>query len=361
MAAFPDAMVLADETGRIVAFSDSEKAMLGYSEADIIGQNIAMLMPSPERQQHGSFIRKYLDTGEKRAIGFDNLVRVQRKNGEIIPVDLSLHEAQVDGKRMFIGFMHNASVREEQRQRLTQLSAELAHASRMSSMGLLSSAIAHELNQPLTAIRNYVETLAAILQGETAINRATLAEVMRACDHEATRAGEIIRRLRQFISRGETEHTRESLKALVSDAVMLALADGEGIDIRLDIAIAAATDEVLVDGIQIQQVIFNLVRNALQAMAERPERRLRITSCAHEDMVEVAIEDNGSGIAPELERKLFSPFTTTKIDGLGLGLSIVKMIVEAHGGRIWVAPSSLGGCGFHFTIPAMQSIREGAT
>jgi two-component system, LuxR family, sensor kinase FixL len=359
VAAFPDAMALIDRNGKIVAFSDSEKGMLGYDPNEVIGQNIAMLLPEAERSLHHSHIQRYLRLGDRRAGGYENLVRVQRKTGEIIPVDLSLHEAQIDGATMFIGFMHNATVREEQRQRLTQLSADLAHASRLSSMGLLSSAIAHDLNQPLTAIRNYVETVAVMAQDHGPLNRTLLARVMCACDREATRAGEIIRRLRQFISRGEAEHAGESLSALVTDAVTLARADGEGMGTQIDLSIPPSAEFVLVDGIQIQQVIFNLVRNALQAMTDTGERRICIWSIAREGMVEVVIEDSGAGITPEHEKQLFLPFCTKKIDGLGLGLSIVKMIVEAHGGRIWIGPSHLGGCAFHFTVPAMESTMEG--
>jgi two-component system sensor kinase FixL len=352
-------MVLIDRAGKIVAFSDSEKGMLGYDTNEVLDQDLSILLSEAEREQYYGPIRRYLTTSKRRPEVYENLVRARRRNGETIPVDLSLHEAQIDGAAMFICFMHNASVREEQRQRLAQLSADLAHASRLSSMGLLSSAIAHELNQPLTAIRNYVETMSVIAQGQGPLDRKLLAEVMNACDHEAARAGEIIRRLRQFISCGEPEHARESLADLVADAVTLAVADGHAKGAQLDLAIDPAADAVLVDGIQIQQVVFNLVRNALQAMAGSRSCHVKIWSRLRKSMVEVVIEDSGAGITPENEKQLFLPFTTKKIGGLGVGLSIVKMIVEAHGGRIWLESSNLGGCAFHFTIPAMKPIMEG--
>ncbi|HWU01540.1 MAG TPA: ATP-binding protein [Novosphingobium sp.] len=358
VAAFPDAMVLIDQAGTIIAYSDSEKAMLGYSGADLMGQTLSTLFPLAERERYDASIRHYIESTERHGGSYDNLVQMQRKNGDIIPVDLSLHESLIDGVPMFICFMHNATVREEQRQRLSLMSAELAHASRLSSMGLLSSAIAHELNQPLTAIRNYVETVQAIARGSGPLDREMLAEVMNACDHETARAGEIIRRLRQFISRGDPEHTRESLVALITDAITLALANGESAGTQIEMSIDDTAETVLVDGIQIQQVIFNLLRNAIQAMGGKSDQRLRISSTGRDQMVEVVIEDSGGGISPEYEMQLFLPFSTTKIDGMGLGLSIVKMIVEAHGGRIWLGSSDLGGCAFHFTIPVMQSMME---
>lgn len=360
VAAFPDAMMLIDPCGTIVAFIDSETGMLGHGPHDLIGQSITMLMPSPDREQHGAPIRDFLHSGERSGATYQNLVRVCRRNGDILPVDLSLHAAVVEGARMYVAFMHNATVREEQRQRLAQTSADLAHATRLSSMGLLSSAIAHEINQPLTAIRNYVETITAMAQQHGSLDTGLLIEVMRACDGEAARAGEIIRRLRQFISRGEPEHARVSLTALVTDAVTLALADSETAGPRIDIVIDPAGDEVLADGIQIQQVLFNLVRNALQAMANQDERHLRIWSRLCGPMVEVVIEDSGTGITPDHEEQLFLPFNTKKINGLGLGLTIVKMIVEAHGGRINVGASAWGGCAFRFTIPVVPSMMEGA-
>lgn len=361
VAAFPDAMMLVDPCGSILAFIDSEKGMLGHGPHDLIGQNITMLMPLPDREQHGVPIRDFLHSGERCGAGYQNLVRVCRKNGEILPVDLSLHATMVEGARMYVAFMHNATVREEQRQRLAQISADLAHATRLSSMGLLSSAIAHELNQPLTAIRNYVETISAMAQQHGALDTGLLVEVMRACDAEATRASEIIRRLRQFISRGEPEHARVSLTALITDAITLALADSEATGPRIDIVIDPTGDEVLVDAIAIQQVVFNLVRNALQAMADSDERHLRIWSKLRGTMVEVVVEDSGTGITPDHEEQLFLPFNTKKINGLGLGLTIVKMIVEAHGGRIGVGASAWGGCAFRFTIPVVPSMMmEGA-
>lgn len=354
----PDSMVAIDQHATIIAFSASAAAMFGYDKDEVIGRNVSLLMPSPDRERHDGYVHEYLRTGVKAIIGTGRLVKAQRKNGETFSADLSVHETIISDRPVFIGFLHDATDQERQRRRLATLSADLARASRISSMGLLSSAIAHEVNQPLTAIRNYVETILMISHGDAPIDRTLLREALEACNYEATRASEIIRRLRQFMTRGDSEPARESLMELAKDAVALAIADGEGVGVTVELLLDDAADAVLVDGIQIQQVLFNLIRNALQAMGNQEFRHLIIRSKLYDAMVEVIVEDTGPGIASEQQSQLFLPFSISKSDGLGLGLSITRMIIEAHGGRIWIGKSDLGGASFHFTIPVMPDSAE---
>lgn len=349
--AFPDVLVVIDTAGTIVAFGDSIGKLLGYAASELIGQNVSILMPEPDRRAHPGHILRYLETGEKRIIGVGRTVRALRRDGSIVPVDLNIQEAVVGSHRLFIGFLHDATEAEQQRRRLANLSAQLAQASRISSMGLLASAIAHELNQPLAALRNYVEALSALSERPGAIDPELLREAADACSSEAARAGEMIRRLREFLSQGSAEKTHESLHRLATNAIGLALADGEGAGVELELELDADGDAVLVDGIQIQQVIFNLLRNALQAMELQDHKVIRVASSRQGEMVEVVIDDIGPGIHPDRQLQLFKPFGTTTSTGMGLGLSITHMIVEAHGGRIWLGQSQLGGTAFHFTLP----------
>lgn len=352
----PDALIVIDVSGTIVAFSHAAQAMFGYSDVEMRGRNVNIIIPPPHNDRHDDYIRTYLETGVKKAIGRKRPVEACRKGGEIFPVELAVGETTIGGRRLFLGFLHDISIRAEQQRRLRELSNELAHAERITSMGMLASAIAHELNQPLASIRNYAETVSNLAATDAPIDLALLREAMDSCAGEATRAGEIIRRLRQFIASGDTEQSAESLASLIEDA--LSLADGSIEMVKVSRALETSADMVLVDGIQIVQVIFNIVRNALQAMAGRSRQKLHIRSIGQDEMVEVIIEDSGSGVDHDDDNQLFLPFNTSKAGGLGIGLSICRTIVEGHGGRIWTTPSDLGGAAFHFTIPRMRSERN---
>lgn len=332
--------------------------MFGYSSEEVLGKNVSILMPVPHRDQHDSYLANYLRTGEKKIIGSRRMVSARHKSGAAFLVDLFVHEAKIGDRHQFVAFLHNATHREEQRKELTELGKTLAHADRIASMGLLASAIAHDINQPLTAVRNYVETVSVMAKSDAPLDLAIVCEAMDACAQEVGRAGEIIRRLRQYVSHGDTEEREESLGNLVANALSLALADGEGFGVDVRIALAPAADAVLVDGIEIRQVLFNLMRNALQAMTDTTDRRLGITSRSDGSMVEVRIEDSGCGIHNDRTGQLFLPLNSNKIDGMGLGLFICRMIVEAHHGKIWFEHSELGGAAVHFTVPAMRQPGE---
>ena len=243
--------------------------------------------------------------------------------------------------------------------RLLELQAELTHTSRLSAMGEMAAALAHELNQPLTAVGNSVGAIGMMLADETrVVDEKRRQQVLRAAKHaetQAVRAGEIVRRLRQFISRGEADTQVEDLNLLIADAVALALPNPAtaGIAVRRFIQPAAST--VLADRIQIQQVMVNLVRNAVEAMnGQQKHRILTISATANNGMALVRVSDTGVGVAPEAEAGLFSPFVSTKRDGMGVGLSICRRIIEAHGGEMSFEPAAGGGAEFRFTLPIIS-------
>jgi len=351
LATIPDALIVIDMRGRIVSFSAAAQRMFQYSEADVLGENISMLMPSPDRERHDGYIGHYIDTGEKRIIGIGRLTAARRRDGSTFPIELSVGEVNDQGQRLFTGFIRDLTERQQAERRVADLQAELAHAGRVTAMGTLASALAHELNQPLTAIANYMEAGRDLLAAPGDLDRAMLGEAMDESARQALRAGEIIRSLREFIKRGETMRQPEPLRSLLAEGAALAFigTDSRGID--MDVQVDRHVDLVLANRVQLQQVIINLVRNAVDAMQDSPARILRLTAAPADDgKVEVVIADSGPGLDPAMSRTLFTPFTTTKANGMGVGLSISQTIVEGHGGRIWATPSQWGGTAFHFTL-----------
>ncbi|SCW35505.1 PAS/PAC sensor signal transduction histidine kinase [Sphingobium faniae] len=351
LATVPDALIVIDMAGRIISFSAAAQRMFQYAESDVLGENISMLMPSPDRERHDGYIDHYVQTGEKRIIGVGRLTTARRRDGSTFPIELSVGEVRDERQRLFTGFIRDLTERQKTERRVADLQAELAHASRVTAMGTLASALAHELNQPLTAIANYLEAGRDLLDGEGPVDREMLREAMAESAAQALRAGEIIRSLREFIRRGETMRQPEPLRGLLAEGAALAFIgmDSRGID--MDISVDKDVDKVFVNRVQMQQVIINLTKNAVEAMDDSPVRILRLTAApAADGRVEVVIADSGPGLEPNMSRTLFTPFTTSKASGMGVGLSISQTIVEGHGGRIWAMPSPWGGTAFHFTL-----------
>ena len=266
-----------------------------------------------------------------------------------------------------IGITVDVTEREATRARLQLVQAELLHVSRLGEAGVRASALAHELNQPLTASASAIQAARRMLARPGAARGPGIApDVAEALELAATqtlRAGEIIRRLRDFVSRGEGDKRLEHLPGLIHEAVELATIGVRQHRVRVAVDVPADLPQVVADRIEIQQVVFNLVRNAVQAMAEatataRSRRHLTVTAQVTGEEVEVAVADTGPGLPAGVAGRLFEPFVTTRRDGMGIGLSICRTIVEAHGGRLWAMPNPGGGTVFRFTLPAHQAPRE---
>lgn len=276
----------------------------------------------------------------------------RRKDGRLIPIDLSVGEARQNGERLFVGVMRDISERKENERRLREAEAELAHTARVSMLGYMSSALAHELNQLLTAISNYAQACRRLM-GATAPRLELLRDTMQKMAEQAIRAGQIVRRLRQFASKGELERRVERIGPVLADACQLALTGARENGIAVTLDLAEDLPELAIDRIQIQQVMVNLVRNAIEALSGVPERALAVRAWRTADGgVEVRVEDSGGGFAAEVRDRLFQPFVTTKARGMGLGLSICRTIVEAHGGRLSIGERAGGGAAVGFHLPA---------
>lgn len=345
----PEAMIVINDQGVVQSYGASAERMFVWRPAEVIGRNISMLMPQPFRDQHDGYLRRYLQTGEKRIIGIGRIVVGQRKDGSTFPMELAVGEVSSEHGRFFTGFVRDLTDREEREARVEQLQAEVVHISRLSAMGEMASALAHELNQPLSAIANYLNGAKRLLERNGATDPKAVEAVEKAVG-QALRAGDIIRRLRDFLSRGEGERSVESLAKLVHEACGLALvgAKESGVDVRYQLD--PHLDRVLVDRIQIQQVLVNLVRNALESMHGSERRQLLVSTLIEDDTALVSVADTGPGLDASIAERLFQPFVTSKPHGMGVGLSISRTIVESHGGRIWTEPNPGGGVIFKFTV-----------
>ncbi|BAV63249.1 PAS domain-containing sensor histidine kinase [Sphingobium cloacae] len=351
LASVPDAMVVIDAEGIMLSFSHAAQRMFGYEEAEVLGKNVSMLMPSPDREAHDGYIARYLETGVAHIIGSTRRVIGCRKDGTLVPHELAIGEATGGGERVFTGFMRDLTDQEATAARLQDLQAELIHVSRVSAMGAMASTLAHELNQPITAVVNYVQIAHVLLEDPDPDTVAEIREALADAASEALRAGQIVRRLRAFVARGEVQKQVEDLPKLIEEACSLGLVglSEHGIETRL--LLDPDATPVLADRVQIEQVLVNLIRNAAEAMAESPTRELTIaTGLEGPAMVRVTIADTGPGLDAEVAAQLFQAFLSTKTEGMGLGLSICRTIVEAHGGKIWVENPPGGGTRFHFTL-----------
>jgi two-component system, LuxR family, sensor kinase FixL len=354
----PDAMIVIDERGIMQSFSSAAVRLFGYGATEVLGRNVKMLMPSPYREDHDGYLNRYLDTGERRIIGVGRVVVGQRKDGSTFPMELAVGEMHVRNNRFFTGFIRDLTERQETEARLQELQAELVHIARLTAMGEMASALAHELNQPLSAIANYMKGSRRLLEKSSDDNATLLRGAMDKAAEQALRAGEIIRRLRDFVARGETERRVEDVKKLIEEASALALVGAKDKGVRVRFEFMPRVDFVLADKVQIQQVLLNLMRNALEAMEKTEKRELVISTASAEDnMVEIGVADTGSGIATEVSTQLFQPFITTKNQGMGVGLSISRTIIEAHGGSISARPNPGGGTVFSFSLPAVTKER----
>lgn len=356
----PDGMIVIDEAGIVQSFGRAAERIFGYGAAEICGRNVSVLMAAPHRQAHDSYLQRYMQTRERRVIGIGRTVTGQRKDGSTFPLQLSVGETHQGGRRLFTGFIQDLTERQRTETELHSLQAELLHVSRLSALGQMATTLAHELNQPLTAITNYMKAARRLRQDEAGVAGTAPDRVSEAMDRaaeQARRAGEIIRRLREFVSRGEAEKQAEPLAALLEEATALAFIGAKQRGVECSLEIEPGCGMVLADKIQIQQVLLNLIRNAIEAVDSWSRQSVSVVARRRGDETEIAVADTGPGLAADVADQLFRPFVTTKSSGMGVGLSICRSIVEAHGGRIWAEPRPGGGTVFRFTL---TPITEGA-
>ena len=360
----PDAIVTADVHGRILSFSPAAERIFGYGEAEVTGQNLTCLMPEPYRHHHDDYMARYLATGEKRIIGIGREVRAQRKSGDVFLAELAVGELKMGASHVFTGFIRDVTDRVEAENRARDLQRRLDRVSRIQMLGEMSSAMAHEINQPLTAISNFANAVRRSLDGE-APDLERISDQIKTIAELAVHAGEIVRRMRQMIDRGKAEIRPENVNEIIEEAVRVGRATSafHGPEIELDLS----TDlpPVMADRVQIQQVLINLMNNAYEAVAgedqplriisdlTKPNDRIILKAGASASEVQVSVVDTGPGIDPEIIDSIFDPLVTNKSSGLGVGLAVCRSIIDAHGGHIW-AVNGPTGAEFHFTLPTAR-------
>lgn len=355
-----DAIVLIDERGLILGFNRSAESLFGYAAAEVVGHNVRMLMPEPYRAEHDEYIQRYLDSGEARIIGIGREVTAQRKDGSCFPIDLSVGEIADDtGPARFVGIIRDLTERKVVEQEIVEQRERLAHLTRLGTIGEMTTAIAHEINQPLTAISTYAQASERLLRSGTS-DEAELASTLHKIGEQARRAGEVIRHLRRLVKQRDSETEIADLNELIRDLLHLAQVDTRAHGLSIHTELANRLPPIEVDSIQIQQVILNLIRNAVDAMAEwRADDALIIrTAALDKNWVEVRVIDSGPGIPNLVLERLFEPFVTTKPDGLGVGLSICRSILNSHGGELHFDSNSPAGTVARFTLPALPDVTK---
>jgi two-component system, LuxR family, sensor kinase FixL len=349
-----DAIILIDPRGHVTRFNLAAERMFGYAEAEVVGRNVSLLMPEPYRSQHDAYIGRYASTGERRIIGIGREVEARRKDASTFPIDLSVGEFRAGGEHGFVGIIRDLTERKAQTREAEGLRARLTHVGRLGTLGEMVSGIAHEVNQPLTAISNYASACRRMVQAGT-IDGVELAGTLEKIGAQAERAGQVIRGLRSLVRRRDEVREPLDVNRLIRDVIKLVEFDVRQAGYRLVLELSEPLPATMGDAVQIQQVVLNLIRNGLDAMLERAHGdTIRIETSVARGMVEVRVTDSGPGIPPAMEQRLFEPFFTTKPLGIGLGLSICKSIVGAHRGELTGEKGPDGGALFRVRLPKVE-------
>lgn len=344
-----DGIIVIDDRARVLVFNKACEDLFGYPASEVMGRNISVLMPPEFSSEHDAAVGHYLRTGEKRIIGIGREVRGRHADGTVFPIELSVGEAKTPEGPQFIGIIRDLRSRKAVEQRLNQLQAQLVQMARVNAMDEMGAAVAHELNQPLTAVMLYLQALTRKLRISDCGVEQSVLEILGKAAREAERAGSIIQRMRQFVEKREPERQPLDIRKLIDEALELTLLGNDGAAVEVVRVEAPHLPALEADPVQIQQILINLIRNGIEAVRHRGERWIRIAVRAEDAHLLIEVEDSGPGIPPETARNLFKAFSTSKKTGLGLGLAISRSIAQNHGGELLVEPGG-GGRGATFVL-----------
>ncbi|HWC17931.1 MAG TPA: PAS domain S-box protein, partial [Terriglobales bacterium] len=348
-----DAVVCIDENGAILLANPATTRIFGYEPAELVGKPLAVLMPESLRKAHNHGFTRYLTTCQRHINWQGTELTGLRKDGQEFPVEISFGEVMADGHRLFTGFIRDISERkqtEKLRASLQTTQLELARVARLTTMGELAASIAHEVNQPLTAITNNGSACLRLLANGT-LDPEVLKRVLQEIVADATRASAVIARIRAFIKKTPTEMSELDINDVIHEVLALASHELQKNQVSVDCQLTGKLPRVKADRVQLQQVLLNLVMNGVEAMTGAQRRALSLQSRIDESgNVLVAVCDSGIGLGSETD-SLFMPFFTTKPDGMGMGLPISRSIIENHGGQLWGSANSPHGAVFSFTLP----------
>jgi two-component system sensor kinase FixL len=353
MDALVEAMIIINESGEIEAFNQAAEEMFGYTKAEATGENVRVLMPKPDRDEHGDYIKRYLTTGKARIIGIGREVQARRKDGSQFPAHIAIGEVRLKNNSRFVGIVRDLTEVKLAEEHSLRQREDMTNVNRLATLGEMAAAMAHELNQPLSAIANYAAAGSRLIASNKS-HQKDIKSTLEKIDAQAHRAGEVIRQMREFTRPSDIARGRTLPSALIEELKPLAELDAKAHGIVLTIDVPDNLPEIVVNSLQIQQVILNLIRNGVDAMCDTPpqDRRLRLAISAEPpESIRIDIEDHGHGIPDEAAKELFDAFFTTKPAGMGMGLAISRTIVRSHGGEIAFANNADGGATFSFTIP----------
>lgn len=351
-----DGIIVADQSGVIAECNKAAERLFGYSAEEVLGKNLNMLMPEPDRSAHDGYLTHYLGTGEARIIGIGREVRAQRADGSTFPIALSVGEIQGGHSRRFIGLIRDLTAQRAAEEEAYRLQNRLTHVGRFSLMGEMAAGLAHELNQPLSAIVNYSQAGRRLAERHDP-SIASITECLEKITEQAMRAGHIIDKLRDFLRKDDTTKADLNVNDVVLSTLKLVEADARAEGIPLLTQLADDLPTISGDLIQLQQVLMNLTRNAVDAMRDSPNKDDGIliqTGRLNDEEVQVSVLDHGPGVPPQLAKSIFLPFVTTKRDGLGVGLAISRTIIRAHDGELYCRRNPIGGAIFGFKLPAAR-------
>lgn len=345
----PEAIVTIDAKGTVLSFSPAGETMFGYHQEEIETHPVTMLMPESHAAKHQSYVDAYLSTGQSHIIGHSRMLSARRKNGEIFPIRLTIGEAHKGDDPVFIGFIEDVTRQEETRHKLETALVDLERISRLSTLGEMAATIAHDLNQPLTGAMSSADA-AELLLAQEGMDEAHPARLrLQQSLADMGRVAELVRHVTRFLKTGELQKSLCDLNAIVNEGALLAIA-GADPRVKVEIDLADALPLAEVDPVQVQQVIVNLLRNALDAVESEETKRITIVTQKVGATAQISISDTGKGISPDLSGRLFEPLVTSKQDRLGLGLTITRRMVRAHGGQMNVEQLA-GTTIFHVTLP----------
>ncbi len=349
-----EGIITIDTNGVIESINPAAERLFGYGAQEAIGRNVKVLMPSPYREEHDQYIERYLHTGEAKIIGTGREMMGLRKDGTTFPMELAISEVLFPNRRLFTGIIRDTSERRLAEKRERERLAEHAHAARLAALGEMASGIAHELNQPLTAIVSFADACQNLFKKKE-VPEEVIGDALSQISEQGIRAGNIIRRLRQFVKTGALDQEIVNLNAVIKDVLAMVSHEIHMNEVKVKLHLGKHLPGVWADKLQIEQVVLNLVWNAIEAMDTSDLRQLDIETKEHDDKIQVKISDTGCGFADNMVH-LFTAFYTTKEKGTGLGLSISHRIIEAHNGKLSAITNTVGGATFSFSLPIMEAI-----
>jgi PAS domain S-box-containing protein len=355
-----EGIVTIDTAGVIQSANKAVKTIFGYSEQELIGCSFNKLMSPAQRKKQGSDLTHYIQTKAPSVMGMIREVEGMRKDGSQVPLDISLVQFSIDGKNYFTGIVRDVSLRKQQEKQEKEHLEELAHVTRLCLMGEMGSGIAHEVNQPLTAIANYAQACLRFIQVKNP-DLGQLSEILLKIHKQAMKAGQITHWMKDFVGSRKMYRSASAINALIHDAVSLCINDFKQNNISLVLDLGINLPDVAIDSVQIEQVILNLIRNSIDSLNDVPQkipRKLLIqTHLNSTNDLEVRVTDNGSGIDEAKQEKIMTLFYTTKPKGTGMGLSISRSIIEAHEGVLSFTSKPGESTAFYFTLPVRSKAK----